>query len=198
MTGIILAGGENKRMGVDKAFLEVAGSPIIEHVLRAFGSIVHRIIIVTNSPERYLAYEARVVTDRLDQRGPLTGIYSGLSISESEYNIVVACDMPFLNAGLLAYLMELAPGYDAVVPAFEGRAEPLHAVYSKGLLPVIEKRIREDDRRLQGIFGRANVRYVTEKEISRFDPERRSFINLNTPQQYKEATCLDSECRNCS
>ncbi len=198
MTGIVLAGGENKRMGVDKAFLEVAGSPIIEHVLRALGSIVHRIIIVTNSPERYLAYEARVVADRLDQRGPLTGIYSGLSISESEYNIVVACDMPFLNAGLLAYLMELAPGYDAVVPIFEERAEPLHAVYSKSLLPMIEKRIREDDRRLQGIFERANVRYVAENEISRFDPERRSFINLNTPQQYKEATCLDSECRNCS
>ncbi len=198
MTGIVLAGGENKRMGVDKAFLEVAGSPIIENVLRALGSIVHRIIIVTNSPERYLAYKARVVADRLDQRGPLTGIYSGLSVSGSEYNIVVACDMPFLNAGLLAYLMELAPGYDAVVPTFKERAEPLHAVYSKSLLPMIEKRIHEDDRRLQGIFERANVRYVAENEISRFDPERRSFINLNTPQQYKEATCLDSECRNCS
>ncbi len=198
MTGIVLAGGENKRMGVDKAFLEVAGSPIIENVLRALGSIVHRIIIVTNSPERYLAYKARVIADRLDQRGPLTGIYSGLSVSGSEYNIVVACDMPFLNADLLAYLMKLAPGYDAVVPTFKERAEPLHAVYSKSLLPMIEKRIREDDRRLQGIFERANVRYVAEKEISRFDPERRSFINLNTPQQYKEATCLDSECRNCS
>ncbi len=196
MTGIILAGGENKRMGVDKAFLTVAGIPMIEHVLRTLGSVVHQIIIVTNSPERYQAYDARVVTDRLDRRGPLTGIYSGLSSSGSEYNVVVACDMPFLNAGLLSYLMELAPGYDAVVPAFGELTEPLHAVYSKRLLPVLEERIRDDERRIQGIFGRANVRYVTEKEISRFDPERRSFINLNTPQQYKEATCSDSECRN--
>jgi molybdopterin-guanine dinucleotide biosynthesis protein A len=104
--------------------------------------------------------------------------------------------MPFLNAGLLSYLMELAPGYDAVVPAFGELIEPLHAVYSKRLLPVIEERIREDERRIRSIFYHANVRYVTEKEISRFDPERRSFINLNTPQQYKEATCSDSECRN--
>ena len=81
MTGIILAGGENKRMGVDKAFLTVAGIPMIEHVLRTLGSVVHQIIIVTNSPERYQAYDARVVTDRLDRRGPLTGIYSGLSSS---------------------------------------------------------------------------------------------------------------------
>jgi molybdopterin-guanine dinucleotide biosynthesis protein A len=196
MTGIILAGGENRRMGVDKAFLTVAGIPLIEHVLRVLGSVVQQIIIVTNSPERYRTYDARIVTDRLEQRGSLVGIYSGICSSESEFNLVVACDMPFLNAGLLSYLMEQAPGYDAVVPAFGELIEPLHAVYSKRLLPVIEERIREDERRIRSIFGHANVRYVTEKEISRFDPERRSFINLNTPQQYKEATCSDSECRN--
>lgn len=196
MTGIVLAGGENKRMGVDKAFLTVAGMPMIEHVLRALRSVVRQIIIVTNSPERYGACDVRLVTDRLDRRGPLTGLYSGICSSESEYNIVVACDMPFLNVKLLSYLRDLAPGYDAVVPGEGERIEPLHAVYSKRLLPAIEERLRCDERRMQGIFGRANVRYVTEKEISLFDPERRSFINLNTPQQYKEATCSDSELRN--
>jgi molybdopterin-guanine dinucleotide biosynthesis protein A len=197
MTVIILAGGENKRMGVDKAFLTVAGMPMIEHILLALRPVVHQIIIVTNVPERYRSYHAKVVTDMLDRRGPLTGMYSGLVSSVSEYNIVVACDMPFLNSGLLSYLMGLAPGYDAVVPVVGELTEPLHAVYSKKMLPLIEERIHEDERRIQGIFGRANVRYVTEEEIRRFDPERRSFINLNTPQQYKEATCSDSECRNC-
>jgi molybdopterin-guanine dinucleotide biosynthesis protein A len=198
MTGIILAGGESRRMGVDKAFMTVAGIPLIEHVLQALGPVVRKIIIVTNSPERYRAYKVRLVADRLEGRGPLMGVYSGLCSSETEYNVVVACDMPFLNAGLLSYQMELAPGYDAVVPAFGELIEPLHAVYSKRLLPLIEERIREDDRRIRSIFGRANIRYVTKKEIDRFDPEGRSFINLNTPQQYKEATCSDSECRNCS
>ena len=196
MTGIILAGGESKRMGVDKAFMMVAGIPLVEHVLRALGPVVQQIIIVTNSPERYRTYNVRVVADRLERRGPLMGIYSGICSSESEYNVVVACDMPFLNARLLSYQMELAPGYDAVVPAFGKLIEPLHAVYSRNLLPVIEELIREDERRIRSIFGRANVRYVTEKEIDCFDPERRSFINLNTPQHYKEATCSDSECRN--
>lgn len=196
MTGIILAGGENKRMGIDKAFLTVAGIPLIEHVLGVLGAVVQQIIIVTNSPERYRTYDARIVTDKLGLRGPLTGMYSGLFSSGSEYNVVVACDMPFLNPRLLSFMMELAPGYDAVVPAFGELTEPLHAVYSRSLLPVIEERIGKNERRIQGIFVNANVRYVTEKEISRFDPERRSFINLNTPQQYKEATCSDSECRN--
>jgi molybdopterin-guanine dinucleotide biosynthesis protein A len=196
MTSIVLAGGESKRMGVDKAFMKVAGTPLIEHVLRAIRPVVRHIIIVTNSPERYHAYNVKVVVDRVEQRGPLMGIYSGICSSESEYNVVVACDMPFLNAGLLSYMMELAPGYDAVVPAVGKLIEPLHAVYSKNVLPVIEEQFRVDDRRIRTIFARANVRYVTEKEIARFDPERRSFINLNTPQQYKEATCSDSECRN--
>jgi molybdenum cofactor guanylyltransferase len=197
MTGIILAGGQNKRMGVDKAFLTVAGIPMIEHVVRVLRAVTHQLIIVTNSPERYRAYDVKVVTDMLDQRGPLTGMYSGLVSSQSEYNVVVACDMPFLNASLLSYLIKLAPGYDAVVPTAGKLTEPLHAVYCKKLLPTIEERIREDERRIQGIFNHANVRYVPKEEIRRFDPERRSFINLNTPQQYKEATCSDSECRNC-
>ena len=196
MTGIILSGGENRRMGVDKAFLTVAGMPMIEHVLRALRPVVRQIIIVTNSPARYRSYDVKVVTVMVDQRGPLTGIYSGIRGSDSEYNLVVACDMPFLKPEFLAYLLEQAQGYDAVVPVVGELIEPLHAVYSRKLLPAIEERIRKDERKIQGIFARANVRYVTEKEISRFDPERRSFVNLNTPQQYKEATCSDSECRN--
>ena len=183
-------------MGTDKAFLALAGRPMIEHVLRTLKTVVSRVIIVTNSPGLYRAYEATVITDVLDKRGPLTGIYSGIISSDDEYNVVVACDMPFLNPGLLSYMMGLAPGYDAVIPAVGGRVEPLHAVYSKNLLPVMAARIREDARSIQGIFDSAQVRYVTEEEISRFDPERRSFINLNTPQEYKEATCSDSECRN--
>ena len=78
MTGIVLSGGENRRMGVNKAFLKIDGLPLIEHILRALKSVVHDVIIVTNSPELYAAYDVRVVTDAFDLRGPLTGIYSGL------------------------------------------------------------------------------------------------------------------------
>jgi molybdenum cofactor guanylyltransferase len=191
MTGIVLAGGENRRMGVDKAFLPVAGMPMIEHVLRALRKSVERIIIVTNSPGAYASYDAVVITDACDKRGPLTGIYSGLLHSRDEFNVVVACDMPFLNSRLLSYMTGLAGEYDAVLPKIGDFIEPLHAVYRRGLLQVIEDHIKRDQRKIRGILTGLRVRHVTEKEIDRFDPLRRSFINLNTPEEYEEATCSD-------
>jgi len=196
MTGIVLSGGENRRMGRNKAFLMLEGVPLIEHVLRALRGVFSRIIIVTNTPALYVAYDAVVVSDAVERRGPLTGIYSGLLNSKDEYNFVAACDMPFLNPGLISYMTGLVNDRDIIVPTLDGREEPLHAIYSKNLLPIIEKRIQEDARQVRGIFREARVRYVTDAEIDRYDPERRSFKNLNTPEEYKEATCLDLECRN--
>jgi len=196
MTGIVLAGGESRRMGRDKAFLKLGGVPLIEHVLRVLRGVFSRIIIVTNAPAAYVSYDAVVVVDAIDKRGPLTGIYSGLLHSTDEYNFVAACDMPFLNPDLITYMTGLVNGYEIVVPMIAGRVEPLHAIYSKKLLPIIEKRLQGDALQVQGIFGEARVRYVTETELDRYDPERRSFKNLNTLEEYKEATCLDLECRN--
>jgi molybdopterin-guanine dinucleotide biosynthesis protein A len=102
-----------------------------------------------------------------------------------------------LNSGLIWYMAKEAEGYDVVVPDIRGKVEPLHAVYHKRLLPLIESQIRRDSRQIQKIFEAVKVRRVTEEEIDRFDPERRSFINLNTPKEYEEAVCLDLECRSC-
>ncbi len=195
MKGIVLAGGENRRMGTDKAFLKVAGVPLIEHVLRSMKDVFQDIIVVTNAPERYAAYDVQVVSDALAIRGPLTGIYSGLLQSSDEYNFVVACDMPFLNSRLMAYIAGQTAGYDIVVPSIGGLLEPLHAVYRRELIAVMEEEIRQDRRRIRSIFGQAKVRYVTEHEIDRFDPARKSFKNLNTPEEYEEAACADWERR---
>ena len=195
MTGIALAGGESRRMGRDKAFLTLEGIPMIEHVLRTLRTIFPRTIIVTNNPSAYVVYDAVIVTDAVKKQCPLAGIYSGLLSSTDEYNFVAACDMPLLNPGLISYMTGLVEDHDIVVPMIAERVEPLHAIYSKRLLPIIRKRLEGDDRRVRGIYGEARVRYVTEQEIDRFDPERRSFRNLNTLYEYKEATCLDLECR---
>ena len=191
MNGIILAGGENRRMGADKAFLDIDGRPLIEHILAIFTGMFKKTIIVTNTPERYRNYGVEVTSDALDIRGPLTGIYSGLLKSTDEYNFVAACDMPFLNTRLISYMEEIAAGQDAVVPAFNGFMEPLHAIYRRGLLSTMEAQIRKQDRRIRGLFDHIQVRYVTEAEIVRFDPLKRSFRNLNTPEEYKEAVCSD-------
>jgi molybdopterin-guanine dinucleotide biosynthesis protein A len=195
MTGIILAGGENRRMGADKAFLPIAGIPMVEHILRTLRSLFGEIIVVTNSPEQYAAYGVSVVRDAFNKRGPLTGLYSGLRHSNDEYNFVVACDMPFLNFWLISYLASLADGYDAVIPVIGDYIEPLHAMYHKEIVSTVEKRIRQGDQRIQNMVAELRVRYVYQKEIERFDAERKSFKNLNTPQEYEEAACADWECR---
>jgi molybdopterin-guanine dinucleotide biosynthesis protein A len=169
---------------------------LIEHVLTALRTVFQKTIIVTNDPASYVKYDAKVVTDAVEKQGPLTGIYSGLLHSQDDYNFVVACDMPFLNPVLIAYMAGLAEGYDIVVPNVAGYIEPLHALYHRRLLPIIEERLRRDARQIRGIYSETRVRYVTEAELDRHDPERRSFKNLNTPEEYKEATCLDLECRN--
>jgi molybdopterin-guanine dinucleotide biosynthesis protein A len=197
MTGIVLSGGESRRMGTDKAFLPIAGKPMIEHVLRALRSVTDQVIIVTNNPEAYISYGVRVVRDAVDKRGPLTGVYTGLFHSREEVNFVVACDMPFLNAGLISHMAKLAGEYDVVLPKIGEFVEPLHAVYRRGLLPLIEERIKRDARQIKKLFDEVRVRYVTESEIDCLDPKRLSFKNLNTPEEYKEVACLDLECRSC-
>lgn len=196
MTGMILAGGENRRMGADKAFLAVAGKPLIEHVLAVHRDLFSTTIVVTRSPERYRAYPVVVAEDALDARGPLTAIYSGMLRSRDDYHFVSACDMPFLNARLIAYLSAQTEGYDAVVPLLDGKSEPLHALYHRRLVPVIEDFLRDGRQKVQLLFDHANVRYVTEEEIRPFDPEKRSFKNINTPEEYKEVLCSDLACRN--
>ncbi len=169
---------------------------MIDHVLRALRMVVTRIIVVTNSPKAYASYDdIEVTTDACGCRGSLVGLYSGLLQSRDEDNIVVACDMPFLNPRLISYMIGLANEYDVVLPKAGEYIEPLHAVYNRGLLPVIEDSIKREDLRIRSIFTGHRIRYVTEEEIDRFDPMRRSFINLNTPEEYEEATCSDLECR---
>ncbi len=188
MTGIVLAGGESRRMGRNKAFLKIAGLPMIEHVIRAFRTTVNHIIIVTNTPDAYASYDVEVTGDAFNQRGSLIGLYSGLLRSRDEYNFVLACDMPFLNPELLSFMAGLAGNDDVILPKVGGFVEPLHAIYRRSLLPMIGDHIKREQRQIKGIFARLSVRYVTEEEVGYFDPERRSFINVNTPDEFR------SEC----
>ncbi len=197
MTGIVLAGGESRRMGADKAFLPFAGKPLVARVLDAVRRACGTVILVVHSPDGFADLGAVVVTDALEERGPLTGIYSGLLRSEDEYNFVAACDMPFLLPQLISHLESVSPGHDITVPRVRGMLEPLHAVYRRSLLPTIEERLRSGRKDVRGLLDGARVRIVTEEEIGRFDPVFRSFENVNTRREYEEAVCSDWECRSC-
>jgi molybdopterin-guanine dinucleotide biosynthesis protein A len=190
-TGVILAGGENTRMPVLKAFIKVEGKPIIERNLALIQQLFRDTLIVTNQPSDYSYLGVPLLGDIHDIRGPMTGIFTSLFNSRVPWVFISACDMPFISRDLINYMYSQRDGFDAVVPAPKGRAEPLFAFYSKKLLLSMEKAVLSDRRGLKDFLKDKKVKYISAAEVRRFDPGARSFINLNTPQDADRHTELN-------
>lgn len=187
----VLAGGQSRRMGQDKAFLDVGGRPVIERVLAAVAPLTDDLFISANASDRYEQFGRRIVPDIYPDKAALGGIYSAIHAASHDHVLVVACDMPFLNPGLLQYLMDLTPTADVVVPLVTPpQPETLHAIYSKSCLPAIESRLLANQLRVIGFFEEVLVRYVQREEIARFDPNFFSFINMNTPEEWQKVQML--------
>lgn len=184
-TGIILAGGENIRMPVLKAFIKVNGEKIIEKNLNTLKNIFKETAIVTNQPDIYFYLGVPMYGDVYDIRGPMTGIFTSLLNAPTEWVFTSACDMPFINGKLICYMASKRDGYDAVVPVFKGKREPLFSFYSKRLLRDMEDSINADKTGLSAFLSNKKVKYVTTREIKKIDSRGESFVNLNTPEDVK-------------
>ncbi len=181
VSAIILAGGQSRRMGRDKALIDYRGQPIIAHVINTLHALSDDIVVVSNRSDLYGSFGARVVPDYDPPCGPLGGIAAGLQAAQYPLAVVVACDMPFLNMKLLRWLIDLAEGYDAVVPQTGDEFEPLHAVYRRECHSPIVRHIERGERRVISFFADVRLRPVPEPEWRRLDPAGRSLVNLNTP-----------------
>jgi len=188
VTGIVLAGGKSSRLGQDKALVRLDGATTLaEMAVRCLAPLVEEVIVV-GDVERLAALPARVVPDLYPGAGTLGGIYTGLTAGGHEHAFVVACDMPFLSADLLGYMIALPRDYDVLLPRLaRGRYEPLHAVYSRRCLAPIRDRLEIEQYRIIGFLGEVRVRYLDEPELRRLDPELRSFHNVNTPDDLLRA-----------
>jgi len=179
------------RLGRDKVQETVGNSNLLQRALSQLAPFDCDIIIVTagaKSLPRVNGYQGfRIVNDIYPGKGALGGIYTGLAESKSPYNLVVACDMPFLNQALLRYMIELAAGFDLVVPRLGEMVEPLHAVYAKSCLAPIEGLLKQDSLEVRALFDLVKVRYVEASEIDRFDPQHLSFFNVNTEADLEKA-----------
>lgn len=187
---IILAGGKSTRLGRNKVVERIGDQSLLERVISSLSIFQGDIMIVTSKnsslPQLMNYSQVKIVQDVYPDRGSLGGIYSGLTASQSFYNLVVACDMPFLNLGLLRYMLDIAEGYDVVVPRVSQEIfEPLHAVYSRNCVAPLEILIRENRFKILELFPLVKVKYVEIDEIDRFDPEHLSFFNVNTEADLK-------------
>jgi molybdopterin-guanine dinucleotide biosynthesis protein A len=190
ITGIILAGGKSSRYGMNKALVEINGVRLIERVIRVMESIFEHLIIIANTPHDYAYLQLPMYEELIKGLGPLGGILTGLEAISDDAGFVVACDMPFLNADLVRYMVDMRDDYYAVVPKITWKIEALHALYNKRCLPVIRELIESQEYQAIKFFDRIRVRYVEEDEIRASDPHLRSFFNVNSPRELLDAEQL--------
>lgn len=185
--GVILAGGESRRMGRDKAFLPFGGTTLIERVAARLRDACGDVVVVTNNPEPYAACGLRAVRDALPDRRSLAGIYTGV-LEAGGPAFVCGCDMPFLCPALVRHMGELAESADVVIPRVRDY-EPLHAVYTPACLAPIRRVLAEGGRNADVLRG-LTVTELGADQLRRFDPDLRSLMNLNTPDEYAAALDL--------
>lgn len=185
-TCIILAGGQSRRMGENKAFVQVGNVPMFDRVFSTCRKIFSEIIIVTNHPDRFRHYEAIIVTDIVEKAGPLGGLYTGLIYARYEHAFCIACDMPLLNETLVRYLVNLCPGHDAVVPRIHGLFEPLHAVYSKKCVLLVARCLGRGVRQISFVLNDIEVLCCDDDELRAIDPGLISFTNVNTKDDLRK------------
>lgn len=187
VTGAVLAGGKSTRMGTDKAFVRLRRQTLIEACLSVLSRCFTRNIIIANQPDAFVKLGPPVFPDELVGCGPMGGIHSALRHASTEAVFVVACDMPFLDAGLIRAMAMAGEGFDGVVARLEERFEPLHALYQKRALPVIELQIAAGEYSLQKLVPRLNMKVIGETELAQFGKWQRCFRNVNTPEELAKA-----------
>ena len=188
---VVLAGGRSERMGADKTLMDFCGRRMIDHVVDRLSTLTDRVVVVTKRRHGLGPLPAIVLEDDEPFVGPLPALIAGLRATAEARNVVVACDMPFLNTVLLRRLAEsLEDDLDAVVPETADGVQPLHAAYGDCAIENLLTAAAAGERSLKGSLSRLRIRWFGEEEWKPIDPDGRSFLNVNTPDELEQAVGL--------
>jgi molybdopterin-guanine dinucleotide biosynthesis protein A len=197
MTGVILAGGQNRRMGGrHKALLPFRGVPLLTIQLEEMARICKHILIVTNTPhlfepiirEFHLA-EVNCMPDLLPGKGPLSGIHAACKAVRTNHFWLVGCDMPFLSAAAAEALHELCgqKQADAAIPVIQGKVQPLHAIFDKKIVLAAEDLLAQESYKLMGLLERINYEHAGDAFFAHKKIGLTFTVNLNTPEEFDSA-----------
>jgi molybdopterin-guanine dinucleotide biosynthesis protein A/molybdopterin converting factor small subunit len=186
-TAVVLTGGKSSRMGRPKALLPFDGEPLIAHIIRGLKKMFAEAIVVAAPDQELPILPVMLVRDEVAYQGPVSGIYHGLKASSQEVSFVTSCDAPFLNLALIAHLLAQSSDCDVVVPYWEERLQPLHAVYRTSVAPLLKDQLERGELRPIFLYDKVRTKKFEEDEIRRFDPEGLSFLNMNSPADYAAA-----------
>lgn len=196
VSAVVLAGGKSQRIGTDKALLEFDGQPLIGRVLQRLWLLSDDVIIVAKDTAAYAHLGGRTVADASPEQAPLIGLQAGLAAARHRLALAVACDMPFLDVRLLRFMIVASKAYDAVIPRLGGWPEPLHAVYRvKPCLAAVETALQRGELKMTSFLPHIEVRYVDESELDLLDPQRLSFFNVNTQEDWQRGLALAERLR---
>jgi molybdopterin-guanine dinucleotide biosynthesis protein A len=197
VAGIILAGGRSSRMGKNKGLLPVPGRAaltLLEHLALLLSDLCQEVLLVTRdaaSGDEYFALpsltKCRLVYDQVPDQGPLMGLASGLQACTLSHALVLAVDMPFVEMALLSWLAAFPLTDEMLVPRVQGTPQVLLARYPRALLPTIEAALAAGRRDLRALLRVTPVHFLEEPLLRVVDPELRSFVNVNTPEEFAHA-----------
>jgi molybdopterin-guanine dinucleotide biosynthesis protein A len=187
LTAFVLAGGKSSRMGEDKAFLELKGKTLLERALRNLRALTPETMIV-GERSRFATF-GPVVEDVFRNRGPLGAIHAALTASATEFNLMLAVDLPFIDVAFLRYLVKQAQKAEALVtvPRAQERLQPLCAIFRKGFQQLAGYSLMRGENKIDLLFDTVNTRIIEEAEITREGFFPTIFDNVNTPADFEHA-----------
>ncbi len=193
-SALILAGGKGSRLGYqEKALIEIDGRPLIDFAIESLEKVVDNIIISVRDEEQGKLLRShfdryKFAYDTYQNIGPLAGVLSGLAACKDEYCFIAACDMPFINKDVVMMLFWGCKGYDAAMPRWnDGSLEPLHAVYMcEPMIRETKKAIQKGETIILAPVYKLNVNYIGVDDIKKIDPDLRTFMNVNTPDDVQK------------
>ena len=192
VTGVLLAGGKSRRMGQDKRLLSVGDATLYTRSLSVLRAIFERVVVVVAQDSPLVASDAPVLRDVIPHCGSLGGLYTGLKEARTQWVFAVACDMPFLDPGTIRHFTSLKGEGDVIMAKLRNGFQPMHALYHRNCLPIMEGLIHAQDFKIHRLADHPSLRarIVIPEELSRVDPEGRSFYNVNTPADLAAARSL--------
>ncbi|MBI3909565.1 MAG: molybdenum cofactor guanylyltransferase [Armatimonadetes bacterium] len=184
---VLLAGGQSSRMGRPKAWLEFGGRPLLAWLVERLLTVFPEALVVGAPGQDLPETPARVLRDEVPGQGPVGGLVVGLREAGHPFAFVASCDVPFLNPAVAEYLAHVCACYDVAVPEWEGRLHPVQAVYRTSVQPVLAEMLAAGIRRPIALFEQVRTCIVREEELRALDREGRTFLNVNTPEEYEAA-----------
>lgn len=198
-SAIVLVGGLSKRLGQDKALLQLGNKPLVLHVLDRVAHVVDEQIVVIsreeqrNSLENTVKQRTKVVVDEYHVQTPLAGAYTGFNHAKNEYALLLSCDTPFVNAEIAWLLLDTCIHKAASIPRWpDCRIEPLQAAYhTKTALAATKRALEEGKMDMRAMIANMhNVRYMSTLVLEQLDPKLLTFFNVNTLADLKRAETL--------